>query len=113
MDMTGSIPRRQAVTDTSAEAYRTEAAKIQHRARFVFLWLESFSVCASPTSAELAKAVEGFAAVEGMDATQRLLYVRRGLSDLKAKGKAEHAQPRICTVSGRRCETWIVTPERP
>ncbi len=88
MDMTGSIPRRQAVTDTSAEAHRDVA--VEHRARKVLAWLESFSVCAAPTSAELALAVEGFAPVNVMDRTMRLLYIRRGLSDLKAKGRAEH-----------------------
>jgi len=65
----------------------------------------------SPTSAELAKfhvehGTDGIGADWSWD--RRLLYVRRGLSDLQTTGTVVAAGARLCGVTRRRCETWRV-----
>ncbi len=106
MTMLGSINRRNAVTDTSAAVYREEQPAMDFRARTVLGWLESFGVNEDLTSGELAEAVTGYAPVLTKDPTARLLFVRRGLSELKAAGRAVHGEPRVCLVTKRICVTW-------
>lgn len=104
----GSLHRRAAVTETSAEAHRAEAESIDLRERTVLRWLESAGVIVDPTSAELAVLCRDYAPIRYLDPTGRLLFVRRGLSGLKALGKVEHGDPRRCAESKRTCETWRV-----
>lgn len=95
------------VTDTSAIVHRKRAARFNERAQCVLAWLESFGVCADPTSAELAHAVVLFPrAKQFRDFTSLLLFVRRGLSDLKALGKAKHADNRLCRLTHETAKTW-------
>lgn len=104
-----SLHRREAVTDTSAAVYRAEAEHVHFRERTVLGWLESAGVIVDPTSAELAILFRESAPIRHLDVTGRLLFVRRGLSGLKALGKVEHGEARMCAVSRKRCETWRAT----
>ncbi len=86
----------------------------QHRLLFEGLWLLAYHRqpfhTEPPTSAELARyRCDG--AGWGYTPTESLLYCRRGLSDLQAKGLVEHVPHgnRRCRVSGRTCCTWRLT----
>ena len=98
-----------AVTETSAAVYRRERPRFDAREHDVLSWLESFSAVVAPTSGELAVAVKHFDAVKDMDPTELRLFVRRGLSGLKALGKVRNLERRRCTVTHRICETWVTT----
>jgi hypothetical protein len=63
----------------------------------------------SPTSAELADYV-ALDAASPFGKTDRLLYVRRGLSDLQLTNDVQAAGKRVCRISGKVCMTWRVTP---
>ena len=62
-----------------------------------------------PTTAELADWI-----LAVLDETQfaswgdRVLYVRRGMSDLHKARLVENSLPRLCRSTKRRCETWRV-----
>ena len=59
-----------------------------------------------PTSAELAASMADRFGPD--DYIEARLFVRRGLSDLKACGAVEHGPERKCRVTGERCKTWRV-----
>lgn len=107
-----TIAQRIAVTDTSVQVYREEAVMVGLRERTVLGWLISMGVVTDPTSAELAIFFRLSPQMADFDGpTARALFVRRGLSGLKALGKVEHGEPRICTVSHRRTVTWRAVDE--
>lgn len=67
----------------------------------------------SPTSAELCEwayhvDISRRACGVWDDKTFRVLYTRRGLSDLQTKGLVEAAGKRKCAVTGHLCMTWRV-----
>lgn len=92
---------RRHVPESSRLTYQAEHARLTGRAASVRTWLRNWPFIA-PTSAELSRWVFGDNETPVVDA----LYVRRGLSDLKTAGIAEHAGMRRCRVSGRACQTW-------
>lgn len=61
---------------------------------------------APPTSAELAQFMHWELGDVPLEWTARLLFVRRGLSDLLACGAVEHGPSRPCKVTGETCVTW-------
>ena len=86
------------VPDTSKAAHREAVAegRIGQRSEVVLSELLHQQGC---TSAELA----------GVGATlERLLYIRRGLSDLHKSGLVRKSEDRPCRVTGRKCNTWKV-----
>lgn len=93
-------PRRH-VPDTSKAAHREAVAsgRLGERSERVLDWLQRAII--SPTSAELA-------AGYGPDTLEHVLYVRRGLSDLRKLGMVCKDADRRCEVSGRTCNTWKV-----
>lgn len=97
--------KRVNVPRSSVEAYhRTHAGE---RAATVTRWLWACTMVAEGmTSAELTARV----CRESREActTERLLYVRRGLSDALAKGLVEHGPKRDCKVAGTLAVTWKV-----
>lgn len=102
--------RRESVTETSAIAHRKHLPSFDERARYVLVWLQVFGVETDPTSAELADAIKGNPKMAAMsDMTAMRMYVRRGLSDLKAIGKAIHGERRVCKVTGETSVTWRAT----
>lgn len=86
------------VPDTSKAAHREAVAegRIGKRSEMV---LAALIHRGGATSAELA----------GEGATlERVLFIRRGLSDLLAQGLVCKGEDRRCTVTGRTCNTWKV-----
>jgi hypothetical protein len=117
-DLFSSEPRRakqkRAVPLSSRLTYQAEQGRIAGRALEVREWLREWGRTHDepPTSAELANKAPFLACdaqTEGPNfdgVLTVLLYTRRGLSDLKAKGIAEHAGTRSCQVSGKQATTW-------
>lgn len=109
-------PRR--VRETSVAVYHAVKNALAGRKAEVLRWLEWYRDRhqESPTSAELHRAAPDAAAdceTSGpvfLSATDSLLYIRRGISDLQAVGLVEAVPQgkRPCRVSGRTCETWRV-----
>lgn len=95
---TDELTRHRYVPDTSKAAHREAVAqgRVGDRSEAVLaLVLDSPGF----TSAELA----------GTNATlERLLYIRRGLSDLHKSGLVRKSEDRPCQVTGRKCNTWKV-----
>ncbi len=88
----GRVPR------TSVDAYRREDRL--GRVAAVVEWLSA--VGGDRTAAELARS-RGVAV-----STDWLLYVRRGLSDAKAKGLVVKGPARKCEVGGYMVATWRI-----
>jgi hypothetical protein len=106
--------QKRSVPLSSRLTYQAEHARLEGRALEVREWLREWERTHDepPTSAELAKKAP-FLACEAQTEGPNfdgvltvLLYTRRGLSDLKAKGIAEHAGTRSCQVSGKQATTW-------
>jgi hypothetical protein len=109
-DLFASEPRRakqkRSVPLSSRLTYQAEHARIGKRADEAKEWLMTFWAAygCAPTSAELTRYRYWLAT--GEITTDRILDTRRGLSDLKAAGIAEHAGTRSCQVSGKQATTW-------
>jgi hypothetical protein len=107
-DLFSSEPRRakqkRHVPLSSRLTYQAEQGRIGKRADAVRThlmgYVEGFDDL--PTSAEMAVAMF----YPSKCGTDERLFVRRGLSDLKAAGIAEHAGTRPCLVSGKQATTW-------
>lgn len=92
-------PVRRYVPDTSKAAHREAVAEGRVGARGELV-LAALLHRQGATSAELA----------GHGATlERVLMIRRGLSDLRKQGLVCKGPDRRCAVTGRTCNTWRVT----
>ena len=96
---------------TSVAAYAEGRARFLGRRGAVLRWLAAYwnRWQESPTSAELSQWC--YATKQDGLPWDRLLYVRRGLSDLQTTGTVERvpAGDRCCRVTGHLCCTWRVT----
>lgn len=113
------VPRRhRRVRDTSVASYAVGREKFTGRQADVLRWLAAYWNLhqESPTSAELDDAMYQRAFDPGcrdewlrsVSADYRLLWVRRGLSDLQTHGLVETVEKRKCAVTDRLCRTWRV-----
>jgi sulfur relay (sulfurtransferase) DsrC/TusE family protein len=98
------------VRATSKAQYAVAREQFTGRKADVLRWLAAYwnRYNVSPTSAELL-AAQGYTEMN-TDWIEKLLYARRGLSDLQTTGNVEAAGKRACRISGRLVETWRVTP---
>ena len=89
---------RRYVPDTSKAAHREAVAegRIGDRGERV---LAALLYRQGATSAELAGAGASL---------ERVLFIRRGLSDLRKQGLVCKGEDRRCAVTGRSCNTWKV-----
>lgn len=101
------------VPRTSVAVYREtdSSGRVRRIVDLLSIWHEVMTEDDKmPTSAELSEMIvyrqEEWAA--RWNDTQRLLYVRRGLSDALAKGLVERGPARVCQVSGKKCLTWRI-----
>jgi hypothetical protein len=106
--LTSTATTHRPVRETSRAVYRAMWPTLEGRKRVVAWCLETYMRhhTDAPTSAELAAWAEPSEPFG--DATQRLLTIRRRLSDLCKAGLVESVPGgnRICRVSGRTCVTW-------
>ncbi len=112
------VPRTHKIVRTTSKlAYDIGREQFKGRKgdtlRYLAAWWNRWQT--SPTSAELTK----WAPVGWSSWDYGVLYIRRGLSDLKADGIVEPVPngERECAVTHHRCETWRVcergtTPNR-
>lgn len=106
-------PRRHRTTrQTSRASYAIGREQFTGRKADVLRWLSHYwnEWQVSPTSAELS-VTRHWGKEEAWSGDRKLLYVRRGLSDLQTEGVVEavpHGK-RQCAVTGRTCETWRVS----
>ncbi len=103
------VPRRHKPTrQTSREVYKVARAEFQGRKADTLRYLSGYwnRWQQSPTSAELTMRAPVF----WSSYDYGVLYIRRGLSDLKAAGLVEPVPngKRNCAITGHVCETWRV-----
>lgn len=102
-------PPRRRVRAVSRQAYAEGRERFTGRRGAVLRLLAAFYNLYQtwPTSGELASAAD--LPLHG-ERLERLLYVRRGLSDLQRTGNVEAVPKgqRRCNVVGRLCETWRI-----
>jgi len=102
-------PRRR-VRETSKAAYADGRERFTGRRADALRWLAAFwnARQVNPTSGELT--TWAFAEGSGQSWDWTVLYVRRGLSDLKRTGVVEVVPQgkRPCRTTGSSCETWRV-----
>jgi hypothetical protein len=105
--------KRGFVPASSVEAYQRQSPDL--RAARVTYWLARMAepyMKPNPTSAEMSQWVDVMrytlphdVPLKGLELT---LFIRRGLSDAKARGLVEHAGKRHCTVANTLAITWRV-----
>ena len=101
---------RKRVRPTSRAQYAMARLRLRGRAANVLRWLAAYYNRQQiwPTSAELANYVTADVADWRGEWHWTLLFVRRGLSDLQAKGLAESVEQRPCQVARGKCCVWRV-----
>ena len=100
-------PVRKRVRQTSIAAYAEARESLVGRKADVLRWLAAWwnRYQNSPTSAELSAWVTSVT----MSRDAKLLYIRRGLSDLQKIGVVETVEKRPCRQTERTCHVWRVT----